>query len=69
MTRKITHCRKLKYKYDPDTGIAVFEDGTRYTAAEMIHIAKHKTTIQDEDALHLVKRIFDGELIIRKMRI
>lgn len=60
------NCRKLNYKYDPDAGTAVFEDGVMYTAAEMVHIAKQNTTIQDENAIHLVKRVFDGELIMRK---
>lgn len=62
MIRKITHCRSLTYKYDAETGICTFEDGTAYTLREMIFIAKQKLTDEDMDALHVVKKVFDGEL-------
>jgi hypothetical protein len=57
-----TSFRSLTYKYDPDTGDCVFEDGTRYTVREMLYIAKHDLDLQDETAIHMVKKMFDGEI-------
>ncbi len=62
MIPKITHCRSLTYKYDTETGICTFEDGTEYTLREMIFIARQELTDEDMDALHAVKKVFDGEL-------
>ena len=62
-----THCRQLRYKYDPDTAQATFEDGTVYTAAEMVYLAKSNLTKTDENAVHAVKRIFSGEILMPKI--
>ncbi len=56
------NCRTSKYKYDPDRGVCTFEDGTVYTAKEMLHISRADLSREDEAALHLVKRVFDGEI-------
>lgn len=56
------HCRTLSYDYDPEEGVCRFEDGTVYTAREMVYIAKCDLSAEDEDAIHCVKRVTGGEL-------
>ena len=68
MTQPTTHCQSLKYEYDQDTGVCTFEDGTVYTVEEMIFIARQRISVEDMDMIHLVKRIFDGELVMETNR-
>lgn len=62
MTPKTTSFRSLKYEYDQKTGECLFEDGVRYTVREMLFIAKHDLDPQDETAIHMVKKMIDGEI-------
>jgi hypothetical protein len=59
--------RQLKYEYDQKTGECLFEDGVRYTVREMLFIAKHDLDPRDESAIHIVKKVFGGELDTSKV--
>jgi hypothetical protein len=54
--------RSLRYEYDEKTGKCLFEDGTCYTVREMLYIAKHDLDPRDESAIHMVKKMIDGEI-------
>jgi hypothetical protein len=41
----------------------LFEDGVRYTMTEALHISRDELQGDDLRALHLVKRITDGQLL------
>ena len=56
------NCRILNYTYDPDTDTAVFADGTVYSLREMIFMAHQTISADDEYAIHLVKKVFGGEI-------
>lgn len=43
-------------------GRLVFEDGIGYSLAEAITLNDPRLTAEDIQAIHLVKRIFDGEI-------
>jgi len=51
----------LTYTLDPD-GI-LFEDGVRYTVPEAIAVSRSANHPDDVRAVHLVKKIFDGEIL------
>lgn len=64
--------------YDPDNFVAalnqsyrfegdriVFQDGVSYTIAESLHIAKDRLDDDDIQAIHLVKKLFDGEIVVQ----
>ena len=57
-----THCRSLRYEYDPDKGVCRFEDGVVYTVREMIFLAHHDLSPEDEDTIHMVKKVIGGEI-------
>lgn len=52
----------LGYVLDPD-GI-IFDDGVRYTLPEAMEVSRTARTDDDVRAVHLVKKVFDGDIII-----
>jgi len=52
----------LQMTYDYKDGILTFTDGVKYTIKEAVLLSKGK--IQDHDLrfIHLIKKIFDGEI-------
>jgi len=49
------------YRFEGDR--IVFQDGVSYTIAESLHIAKDRLDDDDIQAIHLVKKLFDGEIL------
>ena len=45
-------------------GRAVFDDGVVYTFEEMMHLSERRAAGEDLKAIHIVKKAFDGEIII-----
>jgi hypothetical protein len=44
-------------------GVATFDDGVSYTLKEMLYLAERHAAGSDLREVHLVKKVFDGELI------
>ena len=53
----------LNQSYSFVKGRLVFEDGISYSLAEAIALNDPRLTPEDIQAIHLVKRIFDGEIL------
>jgi len=53
----------LNQSYSFVKGRLVFEDGISYSIAEAIALNDPRLTPEDIQAIHLVKRIFDGEIL------
>lgn len=51
------------YRYDYETGLFTFPDGVQYTLREALHISKTALTMEDVEAIHKVKNIFDGQVL------
>jgi hypothetical protein len=62
----VSHVKSLNqsYSFDSRTGLATFEDGVKYSAAEMVHVAHTGGSDVDIRALHLIKKLFDGEIVV-----
>lgn len=50
------------YRYSPDSGRLKFDDGTVYDLFEAFALSKGACTDEDLFGIHLVKKIFDGEI-------
>ncbi len=53
----------LEQRYEFTEDRLVFEDGTVYTLAEATFMAKDRLSAEDIQAIHLVKRLFGGEIV------
>lgn len=62
------NCRTLQYKYNSRNCIATFEDGTTYTLRELLFLAHQDLSLEDEYKLHLVKKIFGGDIELPPLR-
>lgn len=59
------------YRFEGDR--IVFQDGVSYTIDEVVHIARdasatlgnHRLDDDDIQAIHLVKKMFDGEIVVQ----
>lgn len=56
------------YTYDAENGIATMPDGTQYTIAEMVALAKNDIPPNDLNVIHRIKNIFKGDLVFMKLR-
>jgi hypothetical protein len=57
------YSRALDQHYEFDGQKLTFEDGISYTLAEAVEVAKKARRDEDVRAVHLVKRVFDGEVL------
>lgn len=53
---------QLSYVWDGERGLAVFEDGVSYGVGELLILCLRDTRPEDLQAVHLVKKHFDGVL-------
>jgi hypothetical protein len=51
------------YRFEGDR--IVFQDGVSYTIEEAVHIARDRLDDDDIQAIHLVKKLFDGEIVVQ----
>lgn len=54
---------RQKFKQQISTGIIGFKDGVKYSVAEQDILKKNKPGPQEKRDLHIMKRIFKGEII------
>lgn len=51
------------YTWDEDKGVITFSDGVEYSVSELIELSRVNTTVKDKQAVHRLKKAFDGELL------
>lgn len=56
------HVPALNQTYRFEDGKIIFEDGVTYSINEAVMMARDRLTDEDIQAIHLVKRIFGGEI-------
>ena len=56
----------LNYRVHANRKVLEFEDGVEYTLDEALILSKGRAAGDDLKAIHLAKKVFDGELVTRR---
>jgi len=63
MPRDLNYVKALAMSYEFDGTDLVFDDGVRYSIREAATLARGRLSDDDLQAIHLVKKLIDGEVL------